>query len=230
VIGRLIAGMAALVTYFCIATVISLAIGVGWLYTSGKLNRDRMIQIAAVLNGIDLSVYHVKLHEKDLTGKEEVSLEEIARQRALAFRNLELREQAVTEGLKRFRFVEQQLAQNQGRYERVRKAFDEEVSQLRSGAVAEGQENVRQILETIKPKQAKEQLLAMYDDGEIDVVVALLGAMPSNKRAKIVSEFKSAEDAEKLAEVLRRLRQGIPLASSIDRAQNQQQPPGSKGT
>ncbi len=228
--SRIVGLLATLLSYFCIATVISLAIGLSWLFSSGRLNRDRVVQIVAVLHGVDLSVYHAKLHEKDLTGKEEVSLEEIARQRALAFRNLEIREQAVAEGLKRFRFASEQLAEKYDRYERIRKSFDEELSRFRAGAIAEGRENVRQILETIKPRQAKEQMLAMFDNGEIDVVVALLAAMPSSKRAKIVGEFKTPDESEKLAEILRRLRQGIPKITAVDRAENQLRPPAPTGT
>jgi len=186
--------------------------------------------MVAVLHGVDLSLYHAKLREQEVGGEQEVSFEEIAQQRALAYRNLELREQAVAESLKRLMFVETQLADQQQRYERIRVAFDEEMAQLRDGVVAEGREQVRQILETIKPKQAKEQLLAMFDDNEIDVVVALLAAMPSSKRAKIVGEFKTPDESEKLAEILDRLRQGIPQITAIDQAQQQLERPTVQGS
>jgi hypothetical protein len=49
-------------------------------------------------------------------------------------------------------------------------------------------------------------------------VVAMLAAMPINKRSKVVAEFTSADEAAKLSEILKLMGEGAPLAPMIDNA------------
>ena len=66
------------------------------------------------------------------------------------------------------------------------------------------------IIGSAKPKQAKEQLVQMLDNDELDIVVALLAALPDTKRSKIIAEFKTPNEAEQLGQILRRMREGYP--------------------
>jgi hypothetical protein len=42
--------------------------------------------------------------------------------------------------------------------------------------------------------------------------------MPAAKRAKIASEFKTADEAQMLADILERMRKGVPNAGLIEAA------------
>jgi len=76
-------------------------------------------------------------------------------------------------------------------------------------------------LQTIKPKQAKELLVQMLENNEIDQVVLLLSGLSETKRAKILAEFKTPDENKRLSEVLRLIRQGQPGTSIADKAQQQ---------
>ena len=73
---------------------------------------------------------------------------------------------------------------------------------------------VQRTLEAIAPKQAKEQLLRMLAEAKtpadqpMEDVLRILKAMPLDKRKKILAEFKTPEEIEKLADVLREIRLG----------------------
>ena len=64
-------------------------------------------------------------------------------------------------------------------------------------------------VESIKPRQAKELVVGMLDNGEEDEVVLLLSGMSDSKRAKLLAEFKTADENKKIDDVLRRIRQGV---------------------
>jgi len=85
----------------------------------------------------------------------------------------------------------------------------------------QGLETVRAILGTIKPQQAKEQLVGMLKDGELDQVVAILSEMSDSKRAKIIGEFKTPEENEMIGQVLEHLRKGGQLSELANEALNQ---------
>jgi hypothetical protein len=46
-------------------------------------------------------------------------------------------------------------------------------------------------------------------------VVTILKAMPLDKRKKILAEFKSEEEAEKLHDILKQIREGVPDTALI---------------
>ena len=110
------------------------------------------------------------------------------------------------------------MADERRQFDAVRTAFNEELKKMSEGVVATGEENVRTIWEHIKPKQAKEQMLLMLEAQETEKAVSLLSAMPIAKRAKIAGEFKTPDEAQKLAEILKLLREGVPQLGVVDGA------------
>ena len=119
-----------------------------------------------------------------------------------------------------------ELAGEKSRYQTVEKEFQVKLDSMRSGAIATNVENARLILESIKPKQAKEQVVLMIKDGQMKDVVALLTPMPVTKRAKIIAEFKTEDEAKMVAELLELIREGLPEAPLVDETKKQlgQQP------
>jgi len=150
---------------------------------------------------------------------EQVSYPEILERRALEFRDLERREQAIQDAIEQLRFDRRKLAKEQKRYEQIRKTFDAELTKMRGGALAEGLDEVRRILESIKPDEAKAQLLQMFEDNQLDTVVLLLRDMPDRKRSRIIGEFKTQQEQKKINEVLERLLDGVPDGEVAEAAQ-----------
>jgi hypothetical protein len=183
------------------------------------MNRDRMIQILALAQGIDLFAMREDALIKEEKVAEQVSFDEIRATRAMKYRNLELREQTLASALAQVQLQQQNLAEERRRFQLIRDAYNTELSAMREGAVARGLDEVRRILESVKPQQAKLQLLKMLGNDELDTVVMLLAEMSDQKRSKIIGEFKMPEEELKIAEVLKRILEGAPDAELADAAQ-----------
>jgi hypothetical protein len=210
-IGRLMRLFGWLAVYTCVATVIAQAIILVSLASRWELNRTRLVQMLAVAQGVDLFAIKAEAEqEQAVASQEQVSLAEIAQTRAVNVRHLELREEALRSGLDQLAYEQRKLTDEKVQYARVREAFDAQLALMQESAIAQGADNVRLKLEAIKAKQAKELLLEMLDDEELNQVVVLLAAMPTSKCAKIMAEFRTAEEITQLNEILRKIREGYP--------------------
>ncbi len=216
---RIVPALASLLAYFAVGTLLTQAILLGVAVWKWDLDRDRLIQILALAQGVDLFAMREGALVKEETLAEQVSFEEIRAARALKYRNLELREQALASGLAQLRTQQQNLAEERRRFKLARDAFDSQLTAMREGAVAQGLEEVRRILETVRPAQAKAQLLEMLNNDELDTVVMLLAGMPDQKRSKIIGEFKLPQEQAKIAEVLSRILEGTPNAELANTTQ-----------
>lgn len=227
--GRLLGMVAALIAYLSVATVLAAASGLVYLRASGKLDAQKLAHIVALVQGLEIPDKPAEKPSEDKTqDSEQPSYDEREKARQLHSRQLEMRELALKSGLERIRFEQRVLTEEKDRYERLKAAFEEQLAALRDGAKSSGRENIRLIWENIKPKLAKEQILEMLDKNEINEVVAILSAVPIAKRAKIISEFKTPDEAEKLDEILRLIRLGVPETNLIDKTRGQIQEPTSE--
>lgn len=217
--GRLLGGMVTLAVYFCAATLLSELIILAYLWSAWKLDPQRLHKAAAVARGIEPTAPAAEEPAPPDLPPEEVSFDEILDRRALKVRDLELREIALRTATGALAARQSQLIEEQQKLASQSAEFESRLSTLKDGAMAQGREAVRRILETLKPAQAKAQIMAMLDKGELDEVVMLLSGMQESKQAKILGEFKAAGESDKVAELLERIRQGQPEASLADSAQ-----------
>jgi hypothetical protein len=223
--GKLLGMCAAGFTYLCIGTVLTLCLLLGYAFSKGYLEKEKVTKIIAVVQGNDLSTIggganladSIKLSETH----EQPSLEDIEKRRAVQVRNLELREEALQTGLERMRFEQRKLTDEKNNYDQITSAFEKQLEELHTGTLATGRENIRLIWESIKPKQAKEQMLQMIQAREQVDVVAILSAMPVGKRAKIIGEFKTPEESKTLEEILDLIRRGVPEVKVVSNAEKQ---------
>jgi hypothetical protein len=228
---RVLRAGASLFVYACVATVIAQAVLLLHFGRQWHLDRDSVTQILAIAYGIDLfGVKEEAQRQQDQVAPEQASYEQILEARALKSRNLELREQALQAGLNQFRFEQTKLAEDQKQHKQLKESFEAQLRSLREGATATGAEEVRRILEALKPKQSKELLVQMLEDKKLDEAVTLLAAMPDAKRAKIIGEFKTPEETEKIGEVLRRIRQGAATADAVNETRKKIEQPKPAGS
>jgi hypothetical protein len=217
---KLFGAMSAAFVYFCIGQTLALFVLVGALVAKGLLTHDKLEQIAAVMQGVDLREVTESIDEARAKAKlPQPSLQDVAAARALKSRDLELREQELRNQLNLIRQEQSKLTSEADRYQKVQTDFEVRLKNLREGVIATNLENARIILENMKPKQAKEQIQRMLTDGEMKQAVSLMSAMPVEKRAKIVTEFKTDKESEELAEMLRLIRAGEPEVTLIDETQ-----------
>jgi hypothetical protein len=218
--------LAGLFAYLCVATLIAQASAVVYMRATNRLDNDKIAKVVDALRGVEPPppAETAKPDEEDPSLKEEPSLDEREANRDLVTRDLELREQSVKSGIDRMLYEKNALTQEKERYELIKRTFEEQLAAMREGALSSGRESVRLIWENIKPKQAKEQILRMLGDNQIGEVVTILTAMPIDKRAEIVSEFKAPDEVDKLDEILQQILEGVPEVGLIDETNQQVKP------
>lgn len=216
--SRLLAKLGAGLAYFAIATLLAQVALVALGVSHGRLTESSLRKIRDVLNGVDTSDGVVGAgiaQEIELP-----SYEEILAARSVQFRTLELREEIVRQNVNLVNRERLEFSQQRDAFERARQTFEEQLAQMQDAALLAGEENVRETVATMKPQQAKQQIMLMLEQGEMEKVVALLAAMPMNKRAKIVAEFQTPEDATRLHEILEKMGQGEPTTQYIEQARD----------
>jgi len=214
----IVRAMTQLFVCTCVATLLAMGIGAGYLAATGKIDRTKMLRILAVVHGVDVA--------EGKTGKtapppEQVSFEEIERRRALSSLNLEAKTIALNDGLQEVRLQRQLLADDTKRLKRLKTEFNNQLTQLEAQATLDGFDKQRQIWTKLEPKLVKDQIMDMVEADEIDDVVTILGEMPVKNQAEIISEFSRVDEKETAAadEILRRIRKNLPTTALIDRAQ-----------
>jgi hypothetical protein len=197
----------ALAVYFCVATVLTQLLGVGYAMIRGVVTPDRLEHVLAILHGVEMvpasSRPAAAPTESD---REQPSLDMMERIKSLKWRDFELRENVLLDTLAELKKLQSMLEEEKDRFNNVTKAFEKQLQDRETGEIAKGRQEFQRIVENMKPKQAKDQMLMKHKDGRIDVVVEVLRGMEESKRAKIVTEFKTAEEAKVLSEVLERIR------------------------
>lgn len=209
--------------WFCAATVIAQACILGLTFFRGNLSKKSLVQIIALLNGIDIPGERIKnaiaagqdvpvpTREEILNAKIETNLEFESREKSLK----RLQGQLQTE--------QNLLSEASKRLSRRIKEHDALVAQFASGRENQRLKDVQDILQIIAPDQAKLQILNMLKDGAMDDVIAIIKGLPEDKRKKILAEFTAGDDSVKLGEILKELRDSDskPVSSPIgDNAKN----------
>ncbi len=225
--GRLIRGLWGAVLYFALATLIAEAIIAIYAVRTWGIDPERVERILAAARGETPAPAAASAPPAPET-PEMPSYQQVLEARALRDANLRLREEALAHALADLRASRQKLAEDLKRFQAQRADYEKQLAELQSGSLAAGREEVRRILQSIRPKQAKEVLVQMLDNKETQEVVALLTGMTDSKRAKILGEFKTPEEIQKIEEVLRIIRQGEPKTGIIQSAMDQAKAAGSK--
>ena len=207
--------------YLCVATVLAQGVVLAMLWWKGAFSDDRVVAMFAALHGIHPespgAASPAAAQDKQL--HEQPSLAEISKKRLLASLDLSLRETTLDKSLIDLRILEQQIVIENERLKQWQEGMDKRIARALDTVLDSSLQELQQTLMAISPKQAKEQILKMLetipagegtpavgDTRAMNDVVRMLKAMPLDKRKKILGEFKSAPEIEKLAEILREIR------------------------
>lgn len=201
----------ALIGYLCTAAVITLALGVGYLWSTNRLDDERMFRMVALLHDVDIDRIQNE-SESETAGEvpeEEPSPEDVEWQRQVLARNHELK----AEALKRNKLI---FDASYNRLVTDRKRFDEIASKLETRLKQDGElaskknlDQVVHILELQKPDQGKDELLQILEeDNGIEDAIKIINKMSQAKLKKIVQQFQTPEEKEKLHTMLGVMLQG----------------------
>ncbi len=208
----------SLFSYFCVGTVLAIGALVLILGLKGALTGERFQNMMAALYGISIPAAPAPnaTATTPAATEELPSFDQLLDRRALASLHLDLRENALDKSLADLRNIEAQVRDERKRLDQWKESFDNRLAQLQTSNSDVALQELQRTLESLQPKQAKEQILKMLERGAtktdkpMDDVVTILKAMPTDKRKKLLSEFKTPEDADKLSDILEQVRQGAP--------------------
>lgn len=203
---------------FCVATVITQMILFGYIASRGHMNAETLTKVIALANGIDISGNRLQQILRQSEDREQPDYYEILEARKLQGFDMELREQTQAAFKDEISTEWAELKTRTERFDQRLESFNRELEEIRKGVQKEGLQDVQRTLQSLDAVQAKEQLQMMYDDEEIDDVVTIIQAMSTEKRKDILAEYVSKEEKEALAEILRRMREGVPTTTLINQA------------
>ncbi len=209
---RLLESIASLMVYFLAALALGTIIVVAHVWLAWKVTPQRLSLALDVIRGRPLpAAENVTLPESE-EAAEEPSYDAILQRRALAYRDLELKSLALQNLQDQVRVEQTQLEEKQKLLANREQTFQEKLKELEDQSVTAGRETVRRTLESVKPSQAKLLISDMLKKGEKQEVVTLLAEMNDSKRSKIIAEFRTPEEINELADILRSLREGGAMA------------------
>lgn len=212
-IGRLIRGMTLLAVCFAVGTLIAQVVIFSFIWSSLEMDNEKVAQMMTIARGKDMvAVSRDQLKRQEEVPAEQPSFEEIVEKRASKVRDLELREQALSQGVDQLRFEQDKQVGESAQFKTARDAFEKKLVEIQEYQKTNGLQDNIVMLQNMKPAQAKEQLIRIYELGQVDQVVMLVTGMDASKRKKISDEFRTDEENRILGDILRRIRMGTPVA------------------
>ncbi|PQO29912.1 hypothetical protein [Blastopirellula marina] len=200
--------------YLCVATVLAQIICVAMFANSGTFTKDKLYSLMALVYGIDEDAIREEAQNKDQpeVDREEPDMQQIIDERAERHLALDFRIQALDTGIENLRNMQSRLMEERRRYDQLKNGFDQRLKALEDGVLDDAILEVQRTLEALDPRQAKEQILMMLerDDKAMIDVVKIIKAMSTDKRKKIMGEFRTEDEQEKLADILDEIRRGVP--------------------
>jgi hypothetical protein len=227
---RMMSAFAQAFLYFCVATVVAAGVGVVMLYQKGAFSDERVLNMWAALHGIDLPGGATSASGDGRDAEEQPAYEDILTKRTLAALDLDLRENTLDKALGELRTIELKIRTEQERFDKLVVSYEDKLKGLEANAGDAAILETQRTLEALPPKQAKQQLLNLLEESPspgiespMAAVVALVKAMPIERRRKILQEFKTEAEDEKLAEILKEILRGAPDVPFLKQAREELQ-------
>lgn len=204
----------ALIGYVATATVITLALGLGYLWHSERIDDDKLFRIVALVQGVDLDqIAAEQTGAKGDVPPEQPSVDELVGQQQVLDRNYEVKLLSLQRGRQEFDFRLQELRTQTQRFDRLARDWEAKLKQQDELTTQENLAKVISDLEQVKPVTAKDLLMRWVQEDRMNDVILLLGRMSETKKSKILKAFTTPEELDKLHEIHRLM---------IDNNQNQQ--------
>lgn len=212
----------ALIGYVATATVITLALGLGYLWHTERLSDENVFRLLALVEGVDLE--QIRAAEKASQGKtppEEPSLDDVVGQQQMLDRNYEVKLLSLQRGRQEFDARLQLLKEKTERFDRLASEWETRLKQQDELTTQENLAKVISDLEQIKPATAKDLLMRWISEDNMDDVILLLGRMSETKKGKILKSFSTPEELDKLHEIHRLMIDSVESKEKLKQAQGE---------
>lgn len=191
---------------FCVATLISEALGLVVLWSRGQLTAETIKDIRDVLTGQDQDQFS----DSEESEKLELSNEVVARERAFGILSLTSRETElnILEAMVNTRA--ETLIQEQKVFEAKKKAFEEQLQSTKQEITSAAAEQARGVLLKLSEADAVDSLMQLT----LDENVVLIKEMPAKDIARILGEFFAGANDEQIErghQIFQAISAGEPL-------------------
>jgi flagellar motility protein MotE (MotC chaperone) len=207
-----------LIGYVCVATVISIAAGYGYLRHTEVLDDQRMFRIVSLLHGIDLDEI-AKTYEgrPEDVPPEELSHDQQQEQIQVASLHLQAKQDDLEKVIEEFTSRFEQLNIKIARYNNLRNEVETFLNQERDKALDSGIVAVINQLKNLSAsKQAKPIIVDMITDDRMDDVIRILNGMPPRNSDNILKAFTTEKELKILYDLEKRMMGGDPEKSFVD--------------
>jgi hypothetical protein len=201
-VKRIIGVLLALIGYFCVATVITLALISGYMWHTDQLTEEKVFRLVALLQDVDLKqLAEAQQRTGDDVPPEEPSLSDMLHHQQIQDRNFEVKQLALQRGRQEYDHRLQLLKEQTDRYDRLATEWQ---SRLKKQEELTTQENLAKVvaqIEQLRADNGKAMLLRWIDEGRMDDAILLMSKMSENKLGKILKTFQTDEELNKLHEI-----------------------------
>lgn len=179
----MIRSLLAVFSVFCIATLLSEGLALGYLWYRGQLNAEVVKDLRLVLTGQTDEVF------KDVEVVQPVppSRDDVARTRSMRILDLTAREEELSILKAMITQETTELLAQRTAFDKKKEEFDAQLKAVGEQMNAEAVEQTRGILTAMASSEAVESLMQL----PLDAAVTLLKGMPEKTIAKILQEFEA---------------------------------------
>jgi hypothetical protein len=204
--GKIIDLLFGLIAYVCVATVITLALVLGYMWHNDQLSNEKVFRLLAVMQDVDLQqIAAVEKKSPDDVPPQELSLNEVMHHQQVQDRNFEVKQLALQRGKQVYDDALQKLNVKIQRYDRLAQDLQSRLKQEQEAATQQNVAKVVNQLEQVAPEVGKEQLKMWIAEKKMDDAIMLMSKMSENKLAKILKTFETDEELAQLHEIHERI-------------------------
>jgi hypothetical protein len=215
--SRMLGLLLPLIGYACVATVISAALGYGYLRKSGKLDDEKLFKVVALLQDVDLEeIKQASEEQSPTTPAEEPSFDEQQRHAQTTMLHFDAKQKQLNVSLTNFDYQLKQLNAAIENYARLKADVAKYLDEQGKLVLREAMQDVREQMELLPPKQAKPIFINYITDNHVDDVIMLLGSLKPRSREAILKTFTTEQDLEMLYKIQRKMLAGEPVKPFID--------------
>lgn len=199
--------------WFCAATVLAQGLVLALSFFKGNIHKDTVVKLIATLNGMDIEGDKLRSALTQSINTPVPSREEIVAKKAQESLELNQRERSLNRLKEQLDSQLSKLQADIKDFDTRRLAFEEAVKRQSKDKDDQTLGEVQKIIELLAPEQASAQLIKMTENSSFEDVVAIVKALPDDKRTKILREFEQASP-DKFRDLLGKIRDGVGVAEA----------------
>ncbi len=218
--GKIIDLLLGLIAYVCVATVITLALLIGYFIHTDQLNSDKVFRIVALVQDVDLQQLSATQLKKagNEVPPEEPSLNEVIDHQQVQDRNFEVKLLALKRGKQDYDVSLHDLNEKIDRYDRMVHDIKNSLTQQQEHTTQQNIAKVVGQLEQVKPEVAKDSLMKFIEEDRMDDAILLMSKMSESKLKNILKTFQTPQELSKLHDIHRRIISGGPESANLKKA------------